>query len=991
MNMRFNSYRALLLKCLLLTFFQSYSLLSYAQIPDNIIGANPLSLKWNQIHTDQVQVIFPEGLEPAGQRVANVVHYLWGNNTASVGDLKQKVTILLQNQTTFPNGFVTVAPFRSEFYMTPPQFNYTTDWLDILAIHEYRHVQQFGNSKQGLTRLVKTFLGSWAWGGMFGTALPRWYLEGDATGMETALTSSGRGRLPSFDMEYRSLILNDLDYSYEKAAAGSLKDFVPDWYNLGYYMTTYARKEFGKDVWADVVADATNYRGLFYPFSKGLEKRTGLSVKELYQNTMQDLKNNWEATSEKTDRSAATQVNTRTKINVTNYTTPQYLTEDTLVVIKRGYDLVPVFVKVGPGGTEQRLAEPGIIQSPLNTTLSVEQNQLCWAETSYDLRWRNKNFSIIRTYDRFSKLKKKLTSKSKYFSPALSAQAHQIVAVEATEDMQYSLAILNAETGALLRKLSNQDNYFYTYPNWTEDNRHIVVVAQKGEVCGLQQIDAQTGAAKWLTDPSNQQISHPVVSGDYIYFSATYTGINNIFAFHTKEQTLFQLTASSLGAFQPAISPQGKKMAYIEFHPKGFDLKEVALEEALWRPYDPEVPGSIRYFEPLVEQEGGSIVEAVGKKEFEVRKFNKWSGLINFHSWLPFLEPPNFGVQIFSDNKFGTLSVDAGAFYNVNEREWTLSTNATYAELFPFINLGYQLANRSSVIYNFSPANDTTFFRNTYIEEWQEHRTSAGLSLPLNLTKGNFFNSLNLSADFQNINLNIDGNFDDPNNFRDTIAIRRGSLNQFSYLFREPLADTRLSALDLRLTFRSLRRMALQHLNPRLGLNLDFRYRSTLGNEAFQADVFLGRADVFLPGLLRNHSLVINSMFQQQEVLDNYRFPNLFILPRGYDTMLGDEVFKLGLNYYFPLFYPDWALGGFAFLKRVKANVFYDRAQLKAGRPFTDKWIQNSTGVELTFDVRFFRLLEVNFGFRYSYLLRNALLPVGGRNQFDFLLISISE
>jgi len=41
------------------------SLLS-AQIPANTIGANPLSLKWNQIRTDRVQVIFPRGLERQG-------------------------------------------------------------------------------------------------------------------------------------------------------------------------------------------------------------------------------------------------------------------------------------------------------------------------------------------------------------------------------------------------------------------------------------------------------------------------------------------------------------------------------------------------------------------------------------------------------------------------------------------------------------------------------------------------------------------------------------------------------------------------------------------------------------------------------------------------------------------------------------------------------------------------------------------------------------
>ncbi len=963
----------------------------FSQIPANPIGTNPLSLKWSQINTDRVQVIFPKGLEPSAQRVANVIDYLWENNLKSIGQQQKKVTILFQNQTTIPNGFVTVGPFRSEFNMTPPQFNYTTDWLDVLAIHEYRHVQQFGNSENGITKLIKTISGSWAWGGMFGMALPRWYLEGDATGMETALTSSGRGRLPSFDMEYRSLILHNQKYSYEKAAAGSLKDFVPNWYNLGYYMTTYARKEFGQDVWSDVIADAGRYRGIFYPFDKGLKKRTGLSVKDLYQKTMEDLESQWQAKEGEKRQGTGRQINTKTKKTITHYTNPQYLNDETLIVTKSAYNQIPAFIMMGKNGREVKLTEPGIIRDPLNFNLSLSSGKLCWSEIGYDLRWINKNHSNIRQYNLSKKEKIKLSSKAKYFSPAFSNDVKKIVAVEATEDLTYHLVILSADSVELIHKLPNPDNYFYSFPRWMEDNEHIVVVAQKEEGNSLQKIHWETGVTETLTSPSNQQISHPFPKGDYIYFSGTYTGINNIFALHVEDKSLFQLTSSPLGAFHPSVSLSGKKLAYSEFHPQGYNIIEIDLDQTQWQVYSLDQPSSLQYYKILEEQEGGSIFEKVGNKEFDINKFNKWSGIVNFHSWLPFIEPPTFGARVLSDNKFGTLAMEAGAFYNVNEKEWTLGANASYAELFPVINTRYLLANRSSVIYNFAPANDTTIYANFYVEEWQENSISGGLALPLNLSKGNFFNRLTLRADYKRINLDVEGNFDKPNNARDTSMNGAINVQNLDFIFKEPLQSTVLNAMDVRMVFRSFRRMALQHLNPRLGLNLDLRYRSTFGNDNYQGDVFLGRTDLFLPGFGRNHSLVVNGLYQRQDVLDNYRFSNLFIYPRGYDVVFGDRVFKLGFNYHIPLLYPDLAIGGLAFVKRVKANLFYDQAWLEAEFPFGNTWTQNSAGVELSFDIRAFRLLEIDFGFRYSYVLGNSFLPRGGRNQFDFLLFSISQ
>lgn len=976
-------YSILVLSCLF-----PFGLL--AQVPSNPIGINPATLKWSQINTDRVQVIYPQGLDEQGQRVANMVHYLWDNHTQSVGDRLQKVSILLQNQPVSSNGFVTVGPFRSEFYLTSPQFNCTTNWLDVLAIHEYRHVMQFGNSNHGVTKAVKAVFGSWAWGGALGLVLPRWYLEGDATGMETALTASGRGRLPAFDMEYRSLVLDDINYGYEKAAAGSFRDFVPDWYNLGYYMTTKARKEYGADIWQKVVDDATAYRGVFYPFGRAFKEYSGITIKQLYDSTYTDLKNRWKEQPKALNQRKL--LNQKAKDRVTNYNNPHYLGDSTLIVEKSGFDQLSAYYRLYPNGEEERVVQPGIVIDAPLATLSHANGRLCWAEVGFDIRRSYRRFSVIKTYNLKTGVKRKLTSRSRFFSPALSPDGTKIVTVEVDEAMKYQLVILNAVDGSVIQRLKNPDNLFFMYPRWMPDGQDVVVVTQREEGSQLVMIDVTTEQMRALTPWHIAQITHPFPTASHVYFSAAYTGINNIFAVDLQSEALYQLTDDRLGAFQPSVSPGGKRLVFSAFDRLGYNIKEIDLDDSSWTPYVISDRSSISFFRILEKQEGGTIIDRVPDRTFPVKKFNKWSGIINPHSWLPLIDPPRVGARLLSDNKFSTMSGEVGAFYNLNEQEWSLDAGLTYAELFPVFNLNYQRSNRSGVIYNFAQASDTTILTNFFIEEWAEDKLNAGLELPFTLSQGNFFNSLRLRADYQYIKVGPEGRFNEPDNTRDTITGTPEQIGFYDGIYKPSLSSANFNALDLRFIFRSFYRQAFQHTNPRWGVNLDIRYRSILNPAQVEGDVFLGRFDLFLPGISRNHSLFFNAMYQREDMLDNYRFPNFFIYPRGYNAFTRSELIKFGVNYRLPILYPDLAIGGLAFIKRVKATVFYDHGILKRSFPFrTDPQYMRSTGLELTFDVRALRLLEIDFGVRYSFLFDQALAPDQQQHQFDFLLISISE
>ncbi|RYD92517.1 MAG: hypothetical protein EOP50_12600, partial [Sphingobacteriales bacterium] len=90
---------------------------------------------------------------------------------------------MLHPNTTLANGYVGLAPFRSELYLVPGSniFEFgNLPWSDQLAIHEYRHVQQYNQFNRGLSHLAGVVLGQEARALANAAAVPDWFFEGDA-------------------------------------------------------------------------------------------------------------------------------------------------------------------------------------------------------------------------------------------------------------------------------------------------------------------------------------------------------------------------------------------------------------------------------------------------------------------------------------------------------------------------------------------------------------------------------------------------------------------------------------------------------------------------------------------------------------------------------------------------------------------------------------------------------------------------------------------
>ncbi|MBD0279006.1 MAG: hypothetical protein ICV81_13760, partial [Flavisolibacter sp.] len=246
-------------------------------------GAFPAHTKWRQINSDTVRVIYTAGAEEQAQRIATIIHKMAGQHPVPIGNRMRKINVVLHSNTTLANGYVALGPFRSEYYLIPGAdvFEFgNLPWNEQLAVHEYRHVQQYNNFNHGLSRVFSILFGEEGQALANALTIPDWFFEGDAVYAETAFTQQGRGRLPHFFNGYNSLWKEGKQYSWMKLRNGSYKDFVPNHYYLGFLLTNYGYLKYGPKFWQKVTRDASGFRGLVYPFQQAVKRYSGEKYKD---------------------------------------------------------------------------------------------------------------------------------------------------------------------------------------------------------------------------------------------------------------------------------------------------------------------------------------------------------------------------------------------------------------------------------------------------------------------------------------------------------------------------------------------------------------------------------------------------------------------------------------------------------------------------------------------------------------------------------------
>ncbi len=451
----------------------------------------------------------------------------------------------------------------------------------------------------------------------------------------------------------------------------------------------------------------------------------------------------------------------------------------------------------------------------------------------------------------------------------------------------------------------------------------------------LQQWNLDTKQTSVLLPFANRILGFPQVQGDTILYSCSNRGKDEIWAFVFSTKTNYRLANCQTGLYGGIINKDSVVASV--FTSSGYRLGTLLPQ---WQPVNLSADTLVGLYvkKPFDKPANATLAGVPASKRYLTQRYSKLSNPFNFHSLQPDYSNPIFSLTLYGENILSTIQNQVYYNYNQNENDHQIGYNITYGVSYvqPFVNVS------------------ETFGRSTYNSRgnkftYNELNGIAGLQLPLNFSGGNQYRYLTTTAAF---------GFSNP---------------QFTGSAKEQVHNFTNGYFQTQLLYSGAKQQALQNIYPHWAQRVFLQYRKLASSHS--ANQFFVSGSLFLPSFSANHSLVLDAAYQTQTFQHsnnffNYSFPNGFPFARGYSAPNFPSMYKAGINYHLPLAYPDFGFANLLYVKRIRANLFFDWARIE-GNANNQHYQYNfrSAGTEIYIDMRWWNEQDITVGLRYSRLL----------------------
>lgn len=862
-------------------------------------------LNWNKIEDHNFKIIFPDYIASDAKRIYSLLDRYRLIEGVSFGINPPKTHFIIRPEMSEPNGFVTRAPFRSEFFASSSfnPFIGGLDWFQALAIHEYRHIIQYKAFDSGAFEIGKVLFGDYGLSVLTFWTTSNWFFEGDAVWTETKYTDTGRGRSPRFMSYTRALVEANKFPSLDQLLAGDYSQPYPNHYVWGFLIITRARKLYGDDIWMKIIPKIT--KRFYNPFAiySAFEEVTGKSFNDFYIEMVDDLKTKW-----------PTQKTTQQEYKYDSYPIPT--SKGTYFLRKTANDLSALYLK--KNDSEEKIKEINI-ESGLSK-VDYRNGKIIYTRNLPDSRYSYKGYSDIYIYNIEEDSNTKVTDEKRLYHPNYDQDGKGFIATEFTDLNKWQLSHYDLE-GNLLNTIPTKGKI---YEAVSIENGYAYISAN---IDGYKSL--YVNGKEIVTKTRNSIFNLSSYENDLV-FESDLNGRVSLISYNLRTGEFSRLTNEDEDAFDGRIF--NGKISYVKETANGRRVTEKSLSRVKVRlddiqnNYLSKNNYSDRYLNTAPVTENTS-----DKKDVAVLEYNRYEEFWKPHSWT-FFGGRGYRLQGFFQNYLGDNTADVYVGRNSENGKPIAGGNYYFMKYYPIFGAGALYEDREEEFEGLT-------------NKWSELTLAGSVAIPYIKRIGFYTIDAEISAIAKTIKISND-------------------LEAYTYDLRNDRALEKISKLSLSL----LKDKSFRRIFPQWGIQGYLKYTDAdvkVGKDNRLVDM---EASLFLPGFLNNAGLKLTyKKIQQRDDARAYRisldnsFLGRYKFSRGYRYSFFPtfEVYKA--DYSFPVVNTSLrVLGDWLYMNRISANLFYDYTTFTSGN-YIKPANKISNGIELNFETNVFRKLPIVF------------------------------
>lgn len=526
-------------------------------------------LVFRTIKTENFRVHYHQGLEPLARKAASICEEVHDKMAVLFGwEVPGPIEVIVTDGTDSANGSARVI-YRPEIrlYATGPELESALqehdNWLYALIVHEYTHINHL-QIHSGVSRVVNSIFGDIY---LPNQIAPRWLYEGIAVLEETYFTTAGRIRSSQFRMAVRSdvladrlLRLDELSNSRRKYPRGH------DDYIYGALFIDYLYRRYGHE---EITELAHIYGGapLPYGLNRAFREAFGEDLVTLYGDWIQSVREETALASQRLRRRGLTVSKALTDDGDTKGQ-PVYFPDGSKVAlaIGSGERRSGIFAFDPETGRRELIA-----YARGDSSVSIDAAGRVFYSRTAPFK-NNYFFSDVFVVESPGGEPRRLTHGLRAREVAVNRRGDRLAVT--VNDAGTTDLVMTDDRGGRLATLIDSAPFDQVYaPVWSPGGDEVAVIMRRGPRVDLVVVDVATGRIRMITDDSAIE-RRPTYdpTGRFLVFPSDRTGISNIYAYDLREDRLIQLTNVLTGAFDPAVSPDGGRLLYLNYSSWGYDL-----------------------------------------------------------------------------------------------------------------------------------------------------------------------------------------------------------------------------------------------------------------------------------------------------------------------------------------------------------------------------------------------------------------------------------